>query len=253
MALRLLIVLAAAHAFVAPHRTLSTPRRQGTRRATTTMAAKIPWRTVFICEYTAPLLVFPAVSKAGPFATLASTLWTLHFAKRLAETLCVHKFSKGAMPLSNLFKNCAYYGGAAVVVAYDVSRRPAYGAQLAQLFTQLSRTQRAFVGAWVLCELLNLYTHLHLASLRSDGSREAKIPTAWPWSRLQVCSPNYSFEIGSWVFYSLVTRSPAAWAFTAVGAAQMAVWSRQKLKRYKRKFKGEAAFTATHALVPGVF
>ena len=250
MALRILVVsLAAAHAFVSPRRTLSTPRRPPPRPATT-MAARIPWRTVFVCEYTAPLLVFPAVSKAGPFSTLASTLWTVHFAKRLAETLFVHKFSKGTMPLTNLFKNCGYYGGAAALVAWDTSRS-SYSAQLAKLFAQLSTKTKVFVGAWALCEVLNLYTHLHLASLRSDGSREAKIPTAWPFRR--VCSPNYSFEIGSWIFYSLATASPAAWAFTTLGAWQMATWSKQKLKRYKRKFKDEEAFTATHALVPGVF
>ena len=81
MALRILVAaLAAAHAFVSPRRALSAPRRPPPRPATTTMAARIPWRTVFVCEYTAPLLVFPAVSKAGPFSTLASTLWTVHFA-----------------------------------------------------------------------------------------------------------------------------------------------------------------------------
>ena len=82
------------------------------------------------------------------------------------------------------------------------------GAQLAKLFSQLSTKTKVFVAAWALCEVLNFYTHLHLASLRSDGSREAKIPTAWPFRR--VCSPNYSFEIGSWIFYSLATASPAA-------------------------------------------
>ena len=46
---------------------------------------------------------------------------------------------------------------------------------------------------------------------------------------------------------------PAAAAFTLVGAAQMAVWSRGKLKRYKRKFAGVDAFTATKALLPGIF
>ena len=104
---------------------------------------------------------------------------------------------------------------------------------VAKLFAQLSTKTKVFVAAWAVCEVLNFYTHLHLASLRSDGSREAKIPTAWPFRR--VCSPNYSFEIGSWIFYSLATRSPAAWAFTALGAWQMATWSGQELQRYKRK------------------
>ena len=251
MALRILVAaFAVAHAFVSPRRALSTPRRPPPRPATT-MAARIPWRTVFVCEYTAPLLVFPAVSKAGPFSTLASTLWTVHFSKRLLETLFVHKFSKGTMPLTNLFKNCGYYGGAAALVGWDVSRRGPYSAQLVKLFAQLSPLTKAFVGAWALCEVLNLYTHLHLASLRSDGLREAKIPTAWPFRK--VCSPNYSFEIGSWICYSLATQSLGAWAFTALGALQMGLWSKQKLKRHKRKFKDEGAFTATHALVPGVF
>ena len=53
--------------------------------------------------------------------------------------------------------------------------------------------------------------------------------------------------------FTLAFRSPAAAAFTLVGAAQMAVWSRGKLKRYRRKFYQEDAFTATKALIPFVF
>ena len=68
-----------------------------------------------------------------------------------------------------------------------------------------------------------------------------------------MCSPNYSFEILSWVFFTCATKSPAAAAFAALGALQMSLWSRGKLKRYTRKFAGDEAFTATHALVPGVF
>ena len=78
-----------------------------------------------------------------------------------------------------------------------------------------------------------------------------QVPTAWPFKL--VSSPNYSFEILSWVFYSIAFQSPAAAAFTAVGAAQMAVWARGKLKRYKRKFKASEVFTAKHALVPWVY
>ena len=173
------------------------------------------------------------------FPAQATGLWTLHFAKRFLETLFVHSFSKATMPLSNLFKNCGYYYSAAALVAWDVARRGDVA------------VRRPAVAAFFLFEALNGYTHLHLAGLRADGSREAKIPTAWPFR--YVCSPNYTFEILSWVAFTAALRSPAAAAFTLVGAAQMALWSRGKLKRYKRKFSADPAFTATHALLPGVF
>jgi hypothetical protein len=36
--------------------------------------------------------------------SVAMVCWTLHYAKRLLETLFVHRFSHATMPLSNLFK-----------------------------------------------------------------------------------------------------------------------------------------------------
>lgn len=218
-------------------------RRRGGRSLTApSMGAKVPWKTVFLCEYGGPIVIFPLVARGGAgvrSVEVATGLWVLHFAKRFLETLFVHSFSKSTMPLGNLFKNCGYYWTAAALVALDVSRRGAV------------RVSPTAVGCWFAAEALNGYTHLHLASLRSDGSREAKVPTAWPFKF--VCSPNYTFEILSWVAFTAALRSPAAAAFTLVGAAQMALWSRGKLKRYKRKFSADPAFTATHALLPGVF
>ena len=234
-----------ARAFVAPRRasTRLAPSRRADRRAPT-MAARVPWRTVFLAEYGGPIAIFPAVAAAastGPSRALdlATGLWTLHFAKRFLETLFVHSFSKSTMPLSNLFKNCGYYYSAAALVAWDVARRGDVA------------VWRPAVAAFFLFEALNGYTHLHLAGLRADGSREAKIPTAWPFR--YVCSPNYTFEILAWASFAAAFGSPGAAAFAAVGAAQMAVWSRGKLKRYRRKFYQEDAFTATKALIPFVF
>ena len=243
-----------AHALVAPPRTsqlpcplrTQRPRSHVAAKKTTTMAARIPWRTVFLAEYGGPIAIFPVVTAVMNHAPLqarsvdlATALWMFHFSKRFLETLFVHTFSKSSMPLTNLFKNCGYYYSAAALVAWDVARRGDVA------------VSRAAAAAFFAFEALNGYTHLHLASLRADGSREAKVPTAWPFRH--VCSPNYTFEILSWVSFTLAFRSPAAAAFTLVGAAQMAVWSRGKLKRYKRKFAGVDAFTATKALLPGIF
>ena len=209
--------------------------------AAPSMAVRVPWKNVFLAEYGGPIAIFPVVVSGASCATVdaATAMWVCHFVKRFLETLLVHSFSKSTMPLSNLFKNCAYYWSAAAVVAWDVARRGDVG------------VCRPAVAAFALFETLNGYCHLHLASLRADGSRVAKVPTAWPFAK--VCSPNYTFEILSWVAFSVATKSPAAWAFTAVGASQMAVWSRGKLKRYRRTFKDDAAFTADKALIPFVF
>ncbi len=39
----------------------------------------------------------------------ALAAWTFHYLKREVETIFVHKFSKGTMPLFNLWKNSFYY------------------------------------------------------------------------------------------------------------------------------------------------
>merc|ERR1712194_835208 len=143
---------------------------------------------------------------------------------------------KSSMPLANLFKNCGYYWGAACFVAWDVARHT-------------RGVSWTFVLLFFVFEVLNGYCHRRLASLRSRGSKAIVAPTAWPF-RL-VSSPNYTFEILSWVAFACAFRSPASAVFAAAGAMQMAVWSKEKLKRSRRRFKDEPAFTARHAMVPG--
>ena len=188
---------------------------------------------VFLAEYAGPILVFPLTLRHFGALDAASAawplyLWTFHFSKRVLETLFVHSFSKSSMPLVNLFKNCGYYWTAAFVVAWDVARMAS-----ATTAASASAMTYAFIGLFLLCEGLNGFCHLHLASLRSGSSKEktgvsasetTMVPTAWPFQL--VSSPNYSFEILSWVMYSLAFQSPVAGVFTLVGAAQMAVWSR---------------------------
>lgn len=55
------------------------------------------------------------------FFSVAALCWIAHYAKRLLETLFVHRFSHATMPLRNLFKNCTYYWAFAGYVAYHVN------------------------------------------------------------------------------------------------------------------------------------
>jgi hypothetical protein len=46
--------------------------------------------------------------------------WLAHYAKRILETLFVHKFSRPTMPIENLFRNNGYYWLAAACVGYEI-------------------------------------------------------------------------------------------------------------------------------------
>lgn len=52
--------------------------------------------------------------------SIAAACYTIHYAKRLYETVFIHRFSHATMPMMNLFKNCAYYWGFTAYVAYHV-------------------------------------------------------------------------------------------------------------------------------------
>lgn len=132
---------------------------------------------------------------------MAAICWSIHYAKRLLETLFVHRFSHATMPLRNLFKNCSYYWIFAMYVAYHVNH-PWYTAPKQFQF---------LVGlvTFVLCELGNLSIHLALRDLRPAGSTARKIPV--PTNNLFtllfnfVSCPNYTYEIGSWIGFTIMT------------------------------------------------
>lgn len=132
---------------------------------------------------------------------MAALGWTIHYAKRLLETLFVHRFSHATMPLRNLFKNCLYYWLFAMYVAYHVNH---------PLYTAPSLLQ-FYIGAtiFVFCEIGNFSIHLALRDLRPPGTTVRKIPMQGkcPFTMLFnfVSCPNYTYEIGSWIGFTIAT------------------------------------------------
>ena len=137
------------------------------------LGPQVGYRTVFFWEYFGPLVAYLAVFYWSPLLhggvarspglaqRLALVYHTFHYAKRIAETFLVHEFSHGTMPVANLFRNCGYYWTFAAAISYFINH-PLYTSP------PEARVKACFAAA-AACQLLNGYSHLVLAGLRSDG------------------------------------------------------------------------------------
>jgi very-long-chain enoyl-CoA reductase len=211
------------------------------------LGPQIAWKTVFLMEYAGPLFVYPIFylrpsiiygSAAGrPIehaVTIALICHSLHYAKRLYETQFVHRFSNGTMPIMNLFKNCTYYWGFAAFMSYFVNHPyytpPSFGN--AQVYLGLA--------GFLLSEIGNYSIHILLRDLRPPGSKERKIPypNSNPLTQLYnyVSCPNYSYEVYSWFFFTVMTQCLPAGLFTLIGFAQMKIWANGKHRAYLKEF-----------------
>uniref|UniRef100_A0A673HFI6 Very-long-chain enoyl-CoA reductase-like n=1 Tax=Sinocyclocheilus rhinocerous TaxID=307959 RepID=A0A673HFI6_9TELE len=205
---------------------------------------------VFLTEYAGPLLIYLMFYFRVPFiyapkydfttskhwvVHLACMCHSFHYVKRLLETLFVHRFSHGTMPLRNIFKNCTYYWGFAAWMAYYINHPlytpPIYGEQQIRL---------ALI-VFLFCQIGNFSIHIALRNLRPPGSKTRKIPyptkNPFTWIFLLVSCPNYTYELGSWLGFTLMTQCLPVAAFTLVGFIQMTVWAKGKHRSYLKEFR----------------
>lgn len=210
------------------------------------LGPQVGWTTVFLTEYAGPLFIYLAFylrpafvygeTSAQPTAKvvhIACACWTFHYAKRLVETIFVHRFSHATMPIFNIFKNSMYYWGFAALVGYFVNH-PLYTAP------HESCVYAGLFG-FTLSELGNFSIHILLRNLRPPGTKERHIPFATinPFTLLYkfVSCPNYTYEICSWISFSIMVQSLPALMFTVAGSYQMAIWAIGKHKNYRKEFK----------------
>ncbi|XP_074427990.1 very-long-chain enoyl-CoA reductase-like isoform X2 [Larus michahellis] len=153
------------------------------------LGAQISWVTVFLTEYAGPLLIYLLFYFRVPFlygprydftasrhavVHLACGCHSFHYIKRLLETLFVHRFSHGTMPLRNIFKNCTYYWGFAAWMAYYINHPlytpPAYGDEQVKLA----------LAVFLFCQLGNFSIHVALRNLRPGRLQDAEDPVPHP-------------------------------------------------------------------------
>lgn len=213
------------------------------------LGPQVGWTTVFLTEYAGPLfiylifymrpaLIYGAGASDKPYAQvvhIAAACWSFHYAKRLLETVFVHRFSHATMPIMNIFKNSTYYWGFAAFVAYFVNHPlytpPMYGDK--QMYGGLA--------LFILSEFGNLSIHLAFRSLRPPGTKERRIPKAgsnpFTWMFNLVSCPNYTYEFWSWIGFTIMTQCLPAGLFCLAGFYQMAVWAKGKHRNYLKEFK----------------
>ncbi|XP_030048336.1 trans-2,3-enoyl-CoA reductase-like isoform X2 [Microcaecilia unicolor] len=202
---------------------------------------------VFLTEYSGPLIIYLLFyvrlasiydieesnkSIRHPVVHLACFCHCLHYAKCLLETLFVHKLSGGHTPLKNMLKGCTFYWGFTSWIAYYINHPrytpPSFGSRqvLLSLFT------------FLVCEAGNHFINVSLAHQSSPGNRACfPCPTYNPftWLSILVSCPNYTYEVGAWISFTVMTQTIPVGIFTLLMTIQMSLWAKKKHKLYLKK------------------
>ncbi|XP_042360569.1 very-long-chain enoyl-CoA reductase [Plectropomus leopardus] len=216
----------------------------------TDLGPQLTWGTVFLSECVGPLIIYLMFYFHLPFiyspkydftsskhwvVHLACMCHSFHYIKRILETMFVHRISHGTMPLRNIFKNCGYYWCTAAWMAYYINHplytTPYYGQQ--QINTGLY--------IFLFCQVGNFSIHVALRNLKQPGSKTKKIPyptkNPFTWMFWLVSCPNYTYELGSWIGFTVMTQCVPVAFFTLVAFIQMAVWAKGKHRSYLKEFR----------------
>ncbi|KAJ1022546.1 hypothetical protein NDA16_003535 [Ustilago loliicola] len=213
------------------------------------LGPQIGWKTVFLTEYAGPIFIHPLFYYLGPkiwhrefvhskVQTVALSLAVAHYVKREIETLFVHRFSNGTMPLFNIFKNSTHYWFLSGFLLAPFIYSPWFSAaSVAGTIQDSNKFIFGTAAVWALAELSNAYTHIILKNLRPAGTKVRKIPRGFAFEL--VSCPNYFFEFVAWAAFTVLTLNPASALFAAVSTGQMWVWAVKKHKNYKKEFGKE--------------
>ncbi|XP_027104457.1 very-long-chain enoyl-CoA reductase-like [Coffea arabica] len=208
------------------------------------LGPQVAYSTLFFWEYLGPLILYPLFyffnvnqffgykgkRVIHPVQTYALYYWCFHYFKRIMETFFVHRFSHATSPLSNVFRNCAYYWSFGSYIAYYVNH---------PLYTPVNDLQvKIGFGIGLACQLANFYCHILLRKLRpADGSGGYQIPRGFLFN-IVTCA-NYTTEIYQWLGFNIATQAVAGYVFMVVAAAIMTNWALAKHRRLRKLFDGK--------------
>lgn len=188
----------------------------------------ISTRTGMVILYATPLIAL--VTSALPYLSNPTTIQLIvfasvfiHFAKRVLESLFLHKYS-GPISIFTTFMIASFYSLAAFLVGY-LNREP---------FHSMDAWFYIGIVLFVIGIIGNFNQHKALANLRKD-SLEYKIPRGGLFEYV-VC-PHYLFEIITWLGIFLLSRHLGALLVLAFIIAYLSARSIRTLAWYREKFK----------------
>ncbi|XP_055153445.1 trans-2,3-enoyl-CoA reductase-like isoform X3 [Symphalangus syndactylus] len=228
----------------------------------TDLGQQVSWTTVFLAEYTGPLLIYllfylriPCIYDGKqsarrlrhPVVHLACFCHCIHYIRYLLETLFVHKVSAGHTPLKNLIMSCAFYWGFTSWIAYYINHPlytpPSFGnrqitVSAINFLAEVYHTENV-ENVLQICEAGNHFINVMLSHPSHTGSN-ACFPSPnynpFTWMFFLVSCPNYTYEIGSWISFTVMTQTLPVGIFTLLMSIQMSLWAQKKHKIYLRKF-----------------
>ena len=172
--------------------------KEGTEVFMKDLGKQLPFRYVYIWEYTGPLVlyvltfIFALLSGQQLYLVhyCALLMWVIHYVKRILETIFIHEFGDMTMPVFNIYKNCTYYWGFGLAVGINVNFFKGEVCHI-MIFAGLIL---AFIA--MAC---NGYCHYLLKCLRRKGTQEWLIPHGFLFE--YITCPNYFCEIMTWFFF----------------------------------------------------
>ncbi|XP_062843371.1 trans-2,3-enoyl-CoA reductase-like 2b [Trichomycterus rosablanca] len=214
------------------------------------LGPQLGWTMVFLAESFGPLFIYLIFYYRLPFiynhqhdytksphtvVRLACWCHSLHYSKKLLETIFIHRFSHGTLPINTIILNCLYYWGFAAWLSYYINH-PLY---TTPLYGKL-QIYSSFI-TFLICETGNFFIHLKLNKTSSNGSRPTQIPypskNPFTWLFFFVSCPNYTYEVGSWMSFTVMTQCVPVGVFTLIAFVQMTIWARGKHQTYMKECK----------------
>lgn len=178
-------------------------------------------------SYGSPILIFLAFfmfSEKSKYQTLLLVCWVVHFTKRLLESRYVHIYSPGKN-MHGCFSSSAFvfYIVFAFWIGYSVSNS-SYKGDFEMVTPMLAL-------CFFMSVALNFTFHFMLRQMKFKN-QERTFPRGYLFE--YVACPHYTMEILTWLFFFLLSRTVASFAFFIATTILLLNWSMKRHLAYKK-------------------